>query len=144
MESGPVDKNEALFLQLVLTFQSAAWQQMGKVKNPITDKIEKNLSQARFSIDILEMLKVKSKGNLSTKEEQYLNAAIRELQLNFVEEYDKEQKERAAQTEEPTASESPKEKKEVTKEKKTASGKNKTETKTQKKTKKKSTTKKKT
>ena len=33
-------RQSQLFLHLVLTFQSAAWQQMGKIKNPITDQIE--------------------------------------------------------------------------------------------------------
>jgi len=86
-------KHTALFFQLVLTFQSAAWQQMGKVKNPITDKIEKNLDQARFSIDMLEMLQAKTKGNLSTDEESFLKRSISELQLNYIAEADKPQSE---------------------------------------------------
>ncbi len=86
-------KYTALFFQLVLTFQSAAWQQMGKVKNPITDKIEKNLDQARFSIDMLEMLQAKTKGTLSKEEENFLKRAVSELQLNYVAEADKAQKE---------------------------------------------------
>jgi cell division septation protein DedD len=87
-------KNEALFLQLVLTFQTAAWQQMGKIKNPITDKIERDLNQARFSIDMLEMIRSKTHGNLTDNEKQLLDKSISELQLNFVDEFNKEQKEK--------------------------------------------------
>ncbi|HDI51983.1 MAG TPA: DUF1844 domain-containing protein, partial [Bacteroidetes bacterium] len=47
-------KNEVLFLQLIMTFETAAWQQMGKLKNPLTNKIEKDLEQARLSIDMLD------------------------------------------------------------------------------------------
>lgn len=94
------DKNALLFAQLVMTFQTAAWQQMGKIKNPLTDKIERNLDQARYSIDILEMLRNKTKGNLSEDEQRFLNHVISELQLNFVDEITKEQKEKQAQSEE--------------------------------------------
>ena len=41
--------NEALFLHLVMMFQMAAMQQMGKIPNPITQKIEQDLEQARNS-----------------------------------------------------------------------------------------------
>lgn len=93
------DKDGVLFAQLVMTFQAAAWQQMGKIKNPLTDKIERNLDQARYSIDILEMLRNKTKGNLSEDEQRFLNHVISELQLNFVAEITKEQKEKQAQPE---------------------------------------------
>lgn len=87
-------KNEALFMQLIFTFQTAAWQQMGKIKNPLTDKVERDIDQARFSIDMLDMIRTKTQGNLSENEKMYLDKVISELQLNFVAEVDKEQKEK--------------------------------------------------
>lgn len=87
-------KNEALFMQLVFTFQTAAWQQMGKIKNPLTDKVERDINQARFSIDMLDMIRTKTQGNLSENEKMFLDKVISELQLNFVIEVDKEQKEK--------------------------------------------------
>jgi hypothetical protein len=89
-------KETALFMQLVMTFQAAAWQQMGKIKNPITDKIERSLDQARYSIDMLEMLKSKSKGNLSDDELKFVNHVLTELQLNFVDELNKDKAEAKA------------------------------------------------
>jgi hypothetical protein len=83
-------KETALFMQLVMTFQAAAWQQMGKIKNAVTDKIERNLDQARYSIDMLEMLKSKTKGNLSEDELKFVNHVLTELQLNFVDELNKD------------------------------------------------------
>jgi len=111
-------KNAALFMQLVFTFQTAAWQQMGKIKNPLTDKIEKDLNQARFSIDLLEMMRKKTKGNLSDDERNFIDKVISELQLNFVAEIDKEQKEKKAEeevAEKEKPAEAPEEKKEEVK-----------------------------
>jgi hypothetical protein len=84
-------KETALFMQLAITFQAAAWQQMGKIKNPVTDKVERNLDQARYSIDMIEMLRSKTKGNLSEDETRFLGHVISELQLNFVDELKKDE-----------------------------------------------------
>lgn len=82
----PEEKNTALFGGLITMFQAAALQQMGKVKNPVTDKIERDLEQAQMSIDMLDMLKEKTKGNLTADEEQFLTGVLRDLKLNFVDE----------------------------------------------------------
>ena len=79
-----------MFLQLVFSFQQAAWMQLGKIANPISGKIEKNLDAAKMSIDMLIMVKEKTKGNLDTEEEKILANAITELELNYVAESKKE------------------------------------------------------
>ena len=76
-------------MQLVSLFQFAALQQMGKVKNPITDKIERDLVQAQSSIDMLEMIYTKMKPGLSHDEERMLSIILQELRLNFVDESSK-------------------------------------------------------
>ncbi len=83
--------NEILFMQLVMQNQQIAIMSMGKLKHPVTDKIERNLELAKVSIDTLDMLKVKTKGNLSEYEEKFLDEVIRELKLNYVEEVNKDQ-----------------------------------------------------
>ncbi|MFQ6114702.1 MAG: DUF1844 domain-containing protein [bacterium] len=85
-------KNEVLFMQLVFTFHSAVMQHLGKIKNPLTDKIERNLEQARLSIDMLDMIKAKTEGKLSDNEKSLLERLIREAKMNYVDEVDKEQK----------------------------------------------------
>jgi len=67
-------------------FQTAALQQMGKLKNPISDKAEKELDQARISIDILDVLHRKMKSNLTEGEERLFSTVLRDLHLNFVDE----------------------------------------------------------
>jgi hypothetical protein len=85
------EKNSSLFFSLVMTFQAAAMQQMGKLKNPISDKIERDLQQAQLSIDILDMLEVKTQGNLSEEEIKWLKGLLQELKFNYVDEMSKEQ-----------------------------------------------------
>ena len=80
------EKNKAQFLQLVLSLQSSVWMLMGKIANPMTGKVEKNMEAAKATIDTLEMLKEKTNGNLSKSEEDILTQSLSQLQLNYVEE----------------------------------------------------------
>lgn len=80
------EKDELLLTQVALMFQTAALQQMGKLKNPVTDRVERDLGQARISIDILDVLHRRMKGNLSAAEERMLDGVLRELRLNYVDE----------------------------------------------------------
>jgi hypothetical protein len=98
-EKKEISKESILFHQLVLSFHTAAWHQMGKVINPLTQKIEKDLSSAAFSIDMLDMIKSKMKGNLSLKEEQFLDRLLAELKLNYMDELKKSEMEKTASTE---------------------------------------------
>jgi len=77
---------EMFFLQLILMFQTAALQQMGKLMNPLTQKVEKDLEQAKFSIDILGMLEEKTTGNLSEEEKKFLDHVLYELRMNYLDE----------------------------------------------------------
>ena len=86
------DKNSQLFLQLVFMYHAACMEQLGKVKSTITGKIERDLQAAQGTINLLDMLKEKTKGNLSQEEERFLTELIRELKLNFVDEKAKDQK----------------------------------------------------
>jgi len=83
------EKNSSLFFSLVMTFQAAAMQQMGKLKSPVSDKIERDLQQAQLSIDILDMLEEKTRGNLSEEENKVLKGILQELKLNYVDEMSK-------------------------------------------------------
>ena len=84
-------KGEFYFVQLVITFQAAAMQQMGKLQNPITEKVERDLDQARFSIDMLEMLQEKTKNNLTEDEKKFLEHTLYELRMNYLDEVKKDQ-----------------------------------------------------
>ncbi|HVP36298.1 MAG TPA: DUF1844 domain-containing protein [Terriglobales bacterium] len=95
---------DELFLHLVFMFQTAALQQMGKLINPVTQKIEKNLEQAKYSIDLLEVLQEKTKGNLKEEEHKYLENVLFELRMNYLDELKKEEPKKAeGKTSEPGA-----------------------------------------
>src|SRR5262249_23213563 len=72
------------FSTLVLSLASSAILAMGLEKNPHTGKIEKDLEVARFNIDMLEMLKVKTKNNLTAEEQQFVDSVVNDLQIKFV------------------------------------------------------------
>ena len=80
------EKNQVLFMQLVMMFHTLTMHQLGKIKNPVTDKVERDLPAAQGSIDMLEMLKTRTKGNLSDSEQRMLTELLKELKLNYVDE----------------------------------------------------------
>jgi phage-related minor tail protein len=102
------DKINPLFLQLVLSLQTAAWYQMGKVVSPISGKVEKNLAEARVSIDLLTMLQEKTRGNLLDEEKKILDNTVYTLQMNYIDELNSAQKtdKTESPSSEPEASES--------------------------------------
>ena len=83
------DANSLLFTQLVISFQAAAWQYLGKIANPIDGKVERNLELAKNYIDLLGMLDIKTKGNLTEDEQKFLHQTLAQLRLNYVEEVEK-------------------------------------------------------
>lgn len=80
------EKQQMLFIQLISSLHGAALMQMGKMKNPSTDKLERNLEQAELTIEMLNMLREKTKGNLSSDEEKFISTVLSEVKLNYVDE----------------------------------------------------------
>ncbi len=82
-------QNELLFMQLVMMFQGMAMQQLGKVMNPMTQKVDRDLGQAKNFIDLLSMLEVKTQGNLNDSEHKLMEQALFDLRMNYVDEVKK-------------------------------------------------------
>ena len=80
------EKNKVLFTQLVIMFHAATMQQLGKVKHPVTGVVGKDLPAAQATIDILDMLHARTKGNLSGEEDQLLTKILQDLKLGYVQE----------------------------------------------------------
>mgnify|MGYP001338294766 CR=1 FL=1 len=89
MAEEQLKKEDQLFIHLVNTFVQSAWISLGKVKNPVSDSLERNMEQATYYIDLLDMLQTKMKGNLSEWEEQYIIHSLSELKLNYIDEQKK-------------------------------------------------------
>ena len=91
------DKFDIQFYQLILSLHGGAMQQMGKVASPVSGKIERDLAQAQATIDLLDMLKHKTKGNLSSEEQKLVDHVLYELRLNYVDEVKKDKAEATAE-----------------------------------------------
>ena len=69
------------FANLVMSIASAAILKMGLDPN---NKGEKNMELARYNIDLLDLLKEKTKNNLSEEEKKLLDSCVSDLQIQFV------------------------------------------------------------
>ncbi len=76
---------ELNFLNYVASLGYQSMIFLGEVAHPMTNQIEKNLEQAKFLVDTLVLIREKTKGNLSKKEDDMLNSTIYELQVKYVE-----------------------------------------------------------
>lgn len=59
---------------------------LGKLENPITKKQDKNLTQGRFIIDTLDMIKEKTTGNLAQEEKELLDNLLHDLKMIYAQE----------------------------------------------------------
>ena len=57
---------------------------LGEMENPLTKKKETDLEQARYMIDIIELLQQKTKGNLTSEETQMMEGLLYQLRMLYV------------------------------------------------------------
>jgi hypothetical protein len=77
------------FTTFVLSVSSAAFVGLGMAPHPGSGKQEVNKDLARHNIDLLELIKDKTRGNLNQEEEGLLDHLLRETRVKFVEIQDK-------------------------------------------------------
>jgi coproporphyrinogen III oxidase-like Fe-S oxidoreductase len=70
------------FFITTLSLQTAI--SLGQIPNPATNQKEEDLTQAKFLIDTLGMLKEKTKGNLKEEETNLLENVLYELRMQYV------------------------------------------------------------
>lgn len=80
------DKITHLFYSLIYSFQMQTMMSLGKIKNPVSDKVEKDMDAAQMTIDIIDMIKEKTKNNLSEQESKFIEQVLADLKLNYVHE----------------------------------------------------------
>ena len=74
----------ASFEMLVTTLATEAMIGLGQYPHPMTGKIHADAAQARYAIDMLEMLSEKTKGNLTPGEERGMRDLLHQLRMAFV------------------------------------------------------------
>ncbi|HLB32599.1 MAG: hypothetical protein A3F67_05455 [Verrucomicrobia bacterium RIFCSPHIGHO2_12_FULL_41_10] len=87
-EVQPASQNNGQLTQRFIEFVMMQAQQaalcLGQLPHPSTGETVVNLEAAKMFIDYLELLREKTRGNLSKEEENILNGILSELQLAFV------------------------------------------------------------
>lgn len=76
---------EITFSTFILSLSSSAAISMDGYQDPVSGHVPQNLELARQSIDILGILKEKTKGNLNEEEEKLLDASLYELRMRYIE-----------------------------------------------------------
>ena len=105
-------KNDQLFMQLLYMFHTSAMQGLGKIADP-TGQLNRNMEYVSQTIDLMAMLKEKTKGNISEDIEKMLDGMLSDLRLNYVDE-----KSKTSEKAEEKKEEKPKSTKKKTKKKK--------------------------
>ncbi len=80
VKKGPID-----FYTFVLSLGSSAFVHLGDAPHPETGRpAEPDLLLAHQTIDILAMLREKTKGNLTPEEEKFMENLLMDLRLRYV------------------------------------------------------------
>lgn len=82
-ESEEITIPEANFSFFITTLGIQTAIALGEVPNPVTNKTEDNLDQAKYLIDTLDMLKEKTKNNLTKEEGQILDNLLYDFHIKF-------------------------------------------------------------
>jgi hypothetical protein len=72
------------FTNFVLSLSTSALIQLGEIQDPFTQKSGRNLPLAKQTIDLIGMLKEKTKGNLSPEEEKVIEYILYDLRMKYV------------------------------------------------------------
>ncbi len=81
-QQGPL--SEIDFTNFMLSLSTSALIQLGEIQDPFTQKSAKNLPLAKQTIDLIGMLKEKTKGNLSPEEEKVIEYVLYDLRMRYV------------------------------------------------------------
>jgi hypothetical protein len=73
------------FSSLILPFYTQAIIKLGMAKDPFTNKEQISLELAKRLIDLLDLLKERTEGNLKPEEEKFLVACLQQLKMAYME-----------------------------------------------------------
>lgn len=83
--SGEGDLHPIDFATFILSLATSAQVHMGAIANPQTGKPEVDLRMAKETIDLLDILKEKTKGNLTSDEERLFEHLLYDVRMMYVE-----------------------------------------------------------
>ncbi len=83
-EDPDVEHEQTLFTEFLMGIASSAFIYLGLVEHPATGRRQVDLRAAKESIDMLAMLREKTKGNLTQGEEKFFDDLLADLRMQFV------------------------------------------------------------
>lgn len=83
-DEGSRELPEPNFVMLISNFATQALIELGEIKNPITKQTERAPERAKFTIDMLQVIRDKTKNNLSSEEQKFVDGALYELRMKYV------------------------------------------------------------
>jgi len=75
---------EINFTSFIFSLSTSALIQLGEIEDPFTQKQSKNLPIAKQTIDLIGMLREKTKGNLPSEEGNFLDNVLFDLRMRYV------------------------------------------------------------
>jgi len=81
---GSVGDAPVSFSTFVLGISTQALAHLGEIESPLSGKIERDLGAAKHVIDILGMLRDKTRNNLEQAEERMLDSILYDLRMRYV------------------------------------------------------------
>jgi Domain of unknown function (DUF1844) len=76
---------EINFSAFVISLSTQALMHLGEIANPISEKVELDVPVAKQMIDILAMLREKTRGNLNASEDRLMEDILFDLRMKYVE-----------------------------------------------------------
>ena len=73
------------FTTVLLGFASSALIHMGVQPHPESGSVSRDVGLAREVLDLLALLREKTRGNLTVEEERFFDSLLTDLRLKFVE-----------------------------------------------------------
>lgn len=83
MEKGPGPFPPLNFSSFILSLSSSVLISLGVIENPVTKEMEREPETAKQTIELIELLKEKTRGNLTEDESRLLDDILRELRLQY-------------------------------------------------------------
>lgn len=89
-KTGQAEKEQEIlppldFSSLFLPFFTQALIKLGAAEDPVSQKTDENIAMAKRLIDLLDLLKEKTQGNLKPEEDSLLSNGLHQLKILYME-----------------------------------------------------------
>lgn len=84
LKNGKCVLPEVTFAAFIMSLSTSALYHLGEIGDPETGRREKDLTLAKHTIDTLDLLQKKTRGNLTGEEHGLLQDVISDLKIRYV------------------------------------------------------------